>query len=123
MMSLSDLLVMNQNIDVLDGLLYAVIGFIFVFLGIAILIGVLYLVGYFMDKNGGKMPTISFKKKTKEEKTDTSVVPAAVAAPVATSINEEVPDEVKAAIMAAIMAYYSVEKPKCEFVVKKIKRI
>lgn len=36
---------------------------------------------------------------------------------------DEIPDEVKAAIIAAIMAYYSEEKPQCEFKVKRIKRI
>ena len=36
---------------------------------------------------------------------------------------EAVPAEVKAAIVAAIMAYYSEEAPKCEFKVKRIKRL
>jgi sodium pump decarboxylase gamma subunit len=111
---LTELLAMKVNISVLDGLLYALIGFVFVFIGIGILIGILYLLGYFMQKTNGK---ITFKKKVpaapvKEE----SVAPAKAA-------TEEVPDEVKAAIVAAIMAYYSAEKPKCEFVVKQIKRI
>lgn len=36
---------------------------------------------------------------------------------------EDIPYEVKAAIIAAIMVYYSEESPKCEFKVKRIKRI
>jgi sodium pump decarboxylase gamma subunit len=111
---LTELLAMKVNISVLDGLLYALIGFVFVFIGIGILIGILYLLGYVMQKTNGK---ISFKKKTAAAPVKEESVAPAVAA------TEEVPDEVKAAIVAAIMAYYSAEKPKCEFVVKQIKRI
>lgn len=112
---LSGLLVMREYISVSDGLLYAVIGLIFVFIGIALLIGVVSLVGLFMQKTNGKMS--SFKK----EKAEPKATPAPAVATVTET--EEVPDQVKAAIVAAIMAYYNAEKPQCEFVVKKIKRI
>ena len=94
------------------GGIYAIIGFVFVFVGIGILIAVLNFLGFIMKKNDEK------KAKAQEKKAQ-SPVPAQpqVAA------EESVPDEVKAAIVAAIMAYYTAEKPKCEFVVKKIKRI
>ena len=111
-MSLTDLLIKNEFIEPLDGVMYAVIGFAFVFIGIAILIAIITLVGVIMQKTGGK---VSFKKK-KPEVVVTEAAPVSVA-------EEEISDEVKAAIIAAIMAYYNAEKPKCEFVVKKIKRI
>ncbi|MDE7076572.1 MAG: hypothetical protein K2O62_04550, partial [Clostridia bacterium] len=36
---------------------------------------------------------------------------------------DEIPDEVKAAIIAAIMAYYQEKEEKCQFTVKRIKRL
>ncbi len=117
---LNSLLVMKEFIDVPAGLLYSLIGFVFVFIGIGILIGILYLVGAVMKKVNDKTPSASKKKKKgKKAKEEENAVPPA---PVAEA-SEEVPAEVKAAIMAAIMAYYDAEKPQCEFVVKKIKRI
>lgn len=128
-MLLNNLLIMSEKIPITDALLYALIGFALVFVGIGILIGVLYLLGFIMQKTGGtikiKIPNPFKRKKkaeeeAKEEQADLSVPAAPVAAK---AESEEVPDEVKAAIVAALMAYYSVEKPKCEFVIKKIKRI
>ncbi|MBP5242747.1 MAG: OadG family protein [Clostridia bacterium] len=114
---LNNLLVMGE-ITFFDALIYALIGFAFVFIGIGVLIGILYLVGFIMQKTGGKVKLPNpFKKKAKEEvKTqETTVIPS--------TETEEVPNEIKAAIMAALMAYYSAEKPKCDFVVRNIKRI
>ena len=91
-----------------ESLVYAVIGCLVVFVGIVILIGLLYLVGYIIRK--------AEKSKGLKRK-------AAVTEDSAPSESDEVPDEVKAAIVAAVMAYYSAEKPQCEFVVKRIKRI
>lgn len=104
--------------DPLMALLFAVIGFVFVFVGIGILIGVLYLVGYLMKKSNGNLLNLLPKKKVaevKSEKVEEKTAPVVQ--------NNDVSEEEIAAVMAAIMAYYSVEKPKCEFVVKKIKRI
>lgn len=91
-----------------ESLVYALIGFVVVFAGIVILIGLLYLVGYIIRK-AEKGNIGIFKRKAAEE-----AEPAE---------GDEVSDEVKAAIVAAVMAYYSTEKPQCEFVVKRIKRI
>lgn len=114
---LSQLLVVNEIISITDALIYALIGFAFVFVGIGVLIGILYLIGFIMQKTNGSVSC--GKRKEKREKQESTV-----AAPVSVSgINEDVPDEVKAAIIAAIMAYYNEENPKCEFVVRKIKRI
>ncbi len=113
-MSLTDLLVMREIIGIPDALIYALIGFSFVFLGIIILIVIVSLIGFIMQKTRGLKLSDLFKKKEKVAEVET-VIP--------TAREEDIPNEVKAAIMAAIMAYYNVEKPKCEFVVKKIKRI
>lgn len=116
---LSNLLIMNEKIPVPDVLLYALIGFVFVFIGIGILIGILYLVGFIMQKTGGVIPNpFKRKKKAKEEPKEEQPV---ISVPEKEA--EDLPEEVKAAIVAAIMAYYSIEKPKCEFIIKKIKRI
>ena len=93
-----------------ESLVYALIGVAVVFAGILILIGLLYLVGYIIRKVE-KSNVSLFKKK------------GAVVEDGAPAGSEEVPDEVKAAIVAAVMAYYRAEKPQCEFVVKRIKRI
>lgn len=115
---LNALLVLNEKIPFTDALLYAIIGFIFVFIGIGILIGILYLVGFVMQKTNGKLPATQPKKTTEDKKTD-NPEPATT---VSVREPEGISDEEKAAIMAAIMAYYSVEKPKCEFIIKKIKK-
>lgn len=98
-----------------EAVVYALLGFAIVFAGIVIIIFIIWLVGLLMRKTNnfaflGKL----FKKKSKvnvlQESKD--MVDA-----------DEIPDEVKAAIMAAIMAYYTNEQPKCEFKVKRIKRV
>ena len=95
--------------------IYALIGFLIVFVGIVLIIAIIWLIGLLMRKtnNLAFLTNIGKKKKKKEE----------VAASETVADSDEVPDEVKAAIIAAIMAYYSEEKPKCEFKVKRIKRL
>ena len=102
--------------------IYALIGFLIVFLGIVLIIAIIWLIGLLMRKtnNLAFLTKISnffsniFKKKKKKEEPATGE---------ALTNTDEVPDEVKAAIIAAIIAYYSEEKPKCEFKVKRIKRL
>ena len=100
-----------------EAALYALIGFIVVFVGIIIIIGIIWLVGLIMRKtNNLEFLTKKREKKVKaDKKTD---IPA-----VATSSDDDIPDEVKAAIVAAIMAYYQESEEKCEFTVKRLKRI
>lgn len=97
-----------------EALVYALIGFLVVVVGIVIIIGVIWLVGFIMRKTNG----LEFvgKKKVKEK-------PVEVVEEKAVSQDDEIPDEVKAAIIAAIMAYYQGEQNKCSFTVKRIKRI
>ena len=101
-----------------EAALYALIGFLVVFVGIIIIIGVIWLVGFIMRKtNNLEFLTKKREKKPKEE-VKSAQVPAADQPD-----GDEVPDEVKAAIVAAIMAYYQESEQKCEFTVKRIKRI
>lgn len=98
-----------------EALVYALIGFVIVFIGIAIIIAVIWLIGLLMRKtnNLAFLTNIGKKKKSKSEpvQSQTDVQ------------DDEISDEVKVAIVAAIMAYYESEQPKCEFKVKRIKRI
>jgi len=97
-----------------EPLLYALIGLLVVFAGIIIIICVIQLVGLinrkFTNEEAAKEPQ-PIIEEVKAEKA------------VAADTSDEVPDEVKAAIVAAIMAYYSANQEKCEFTVKRIKRI
>lgn len=90
--------------------LYALIGFLTVIAGIAFLVFVVWLVGKiisrFSIKNG---------KKTKKTEEKPSVV--------SMEAEEEISEETVAVIMAALTAYYQTNQPKCEFTVKRIKRI
>lgn len=97
--------------------LYALIGFLVVFAGILIIIFTIWLVGLIMKKtNNLEFLSKGKKKKVKEAKTEEPKVPAV-------ENDGDIPDEVKAAIIAAIMAYYEEKQEKCEFTVKRIKRI
>lgn len=100
-----------------EAALYALIGFLVVFVGIIIIIGIIWLVGLIMRKTNN----LEFLTKKREKKPKTNKneeVPA-----VAAEQSDDIPDEVKAAIVAAIMAYYQEQESKCEFTVKRIKRI
>lgn len=97
-----------------EAALYALIGFLVVFVGIALLIAVIWLVGKVMTKtqNG------EIKEKPVQE--------TPVKAPIAqtsTGGNDDVDEETLAVITAAIMAYYEQQNSRCEFTVKRIKRM
>lgn len=96
-----------------EALIYALIGFLVVFLGIVLIIFIIWLVGLIIRKtnNFEFLTKLKIKKKVKEKE----VQP--------TETEAEVPDEIKAVITAVIMTYYSEQKPECEFKVKRIKRI
>lgn len=89
-----------------ESLIYALIGIVVVFVGIGLLIGILYLVGFIIKK-------IESTKQHKKPVVQTN----------AKTDDKEIPPEVRAAIVAAVMTYYVQEKPKCDFVVKRIKRL
>ncbi len=98
--------------------LYALIGFLVVFAGIALLIGIIWLIGLIMRKTNN-LEFLTKKREKKSEKTkEVKEAPAE-----AVVEDGDIPDEVKAAIIAAIMAYYQEKEEKCQFTVKRIKRI
>lgn len=95
-----------------EALVYALLGFAVTFLGIIILIFFVWAYGRIIKaarQGAGK------KAKAKEE--------SAAQAAVAEVADGEIPVEVRLAIVAAIAAYYEGEKSKCEFKVKRIKRL
>ncbi len=97
----------KRSVPVGEAALYALLGFAVTFAGIALLIFIVWLVGKIMVK-------FTTKKQTKTEVSTMETV---------ASDEEEISEETVAAITAAIMAYYQEEQPKCEFRVKRIKKV
>ena len=101
----------GQIVDIPQAILYALIGYVVVFAGIAFLIFIVWLVGKIINVTEQKsvtvLPTVEPLKNT-----DDSLVES-----------EDLDEETVAVIMAALMAYYENNYPKCEFTVKRIKRI
>ncbi len=93
--------------------LYALIGYAVVFAGIAFLIFIVWLVGKLMVKTGGV--------KIKEEKRAEEAPRTSILASVPQS--DEMDEQTLAVITAALMAYYEKTNPKCEFTVKRIKKV
>ena len=98
-----------------EACIYALIGFIIVFIGITLIILIIWLIGLLMKKtnNLAFLTNLGKKRKKVKEQVIEEKVPE----------EEEISPEVRAAIVAAIMAYYIADKPKCEFKVKRIKKI
>ncbi|HBF86945.1 MAG TPA: hypothetical protein DDW54_04615 [Clostridiales bacterium] len=105
-----NLLVEARYIGIPEALLDALIGFAVVFLGISILIAVVWLVGAILKKTSEK----GEKKKAATAVAETPEISVAA---------EEDDDELVAVITAAVAAIYKKEGSKCEFVVRHIKRI
>lgn len=112
-----------------ESLIYALIGFLVVVLGICILIGIIWLMGLLMRKtNNLEFLTDRKRKKQARKKAENLAKQEQSAVSSEKSIeisaaDDDIPDEVKAAIIVAIMAYYSEQEEKCEFTVKRIKRL
>lgn len=104
----------GKEVGIGEASLYALIGFLVVFAGIAFLIFVVWLVGKIMTAVNGK--------NTKKSKKEKDVVAPAI--PQTQNANvEEISEETVAVITAALMAYYQKVNPKCEFTVRRIKRL
>ena len=116
--SLLSLINQEGSLSFGEACVYALIGFAVVFAGIILIIFIIWLIGLIMRKSDN----LAFLNKIKigKKKKPSADVPATESA---ADSAEDVPAEVKAAIVAAIMAYYSEEAPKCEFKVKRIKRL
>ena len=100
-----------QKVSIGTAALYALIGYLVVFAGIAFLIFIVWLVGKLIAKSQ------TAERPAKVEK---------VVEQTAMAIDEaedEIDDETVVLIMAALMAYYEANNPKCEFTVKRIKRV
>lgn len=102
-----------------EALIYALIGFCVVFIGIVLIILIIWLIGLVLRKTNNlaflnkiKLKKIFIKEKKEEIKSEEIK-----------EENDEISDEIKVAIIAAIMAYYDNEKIECDFVVRRIKRI
>ncbi|MBQ3221358.1 MAG: OadG family protein [Clostridia bacterium] len=105
----------TRAVSIGESALYALLGFTVVFVGIAFLIFVVWAIGKIMVKFNGV-------KESKEKKAVTKTEVANDLA-VSESVSEEISEETVAVITAALMAYYQKNNPKCEFTVKRIKRI
>lgn len=97
--------------DVGDGAIYALLGFVIVFLGIILLVLIFTALGKIMTtlpkkkaKKAGENPTISAPEDRKADE-------------------EGIPPEVVAAITAAVTMCLEGEKSQCDFVVRRIKRL
>lgn len=106
----------TREVPVEEAALYALLGFAIVCIGIVFLIFIVWLVGKIMTKLNPKTP-----KAEKLQPEVKAVAPTALTVP--TEAVDELSDETVAVIMAALMAYYQTNNPKCEFTVKRIKRI
>ena len=102
-----------QEISIGTAALYALIGQLVVFAGIAFLVLVVWLVGRFLTKTSNVKPGVTVKPAQPVAKTEITPV----------SQTEEISEETVAVIMAALTAYYESQNPKCAFTVKRIKRI
>lgn len=99
----------------LEAVLYALMGYLVVFAGIAFLILVVWLVGKLMTKTGGVQ-----LRKEKKAVVENAPSPVAEALP---EQPDEIDEETVAVIMAALTAYYEKNDPKCEFTIKRIKKV
>ena len=103
-----------KYVSIPESALYALLGFLVVFAGIALLIFVVWAIGKLMASLKGEKTEIKVVK-TQPKKVEESLAVA--------DGTEEISEEVVAVITAALMAYYQTNKPKCEFTVKRIKKI
>ena len=95
-----------------EALVYALLGFAVTFVGIVILIFFVWVYGKII-KSVQREAAKKVGAKAEAEKAEDTVAAA----------DGEIPAEVRVAIVAAIAAYYEGEKSKCEFKVKRIKRL
>lgn len=112
----------GKRIGLGEAAIDAVIGFIFVFIGIALLVGIVHLVGVLMQKMNGvplsKKNLKEISEQTQKPREESSSAPEAD-----TNVSDELSEETVAVITAAIAAYYEQNNRTCGFTVKRIKRI
>lgn len=91
-----------------DGGFMFILGVLVVFFGMIVIVLCIQLIGSIIHK--------FFDREKKSKKTENVEIPS-------TNESEEIPDEVKAAIIAAVSMYYFNTTKKCDFIVKKIKKL
>lgn len=104
----------SRTVPISEAALYALLGFLVVFLGISFLILMVWLVGKVISNRKG----IAIKP-VKEKIT----VNPEITESLAVAESESISEETVAMIMAALTAYYEKTNKKCEFTVRRIKRI
>ena len=110
------------KINLGEGAFYAVFGFLFVFLGIALLIGIFTVLGIVMKKFNARKPTPNTKQKLeKKPHADKADKRALLLAEEASE--EGISKELVAVISAAVAAYCGQNAQNCDFVVRRIKRL
>ena len=96
-----------------EPVIYAIIGFVVVFVGIIILIGIIWFIGFLLRKTDNF--AVFKRKKPEVVKQETESNESAQ--------DDGITDAEKAAIVAALMAYYENEEGKCQFTVRRIKKL
>ena len=97
-----------------DGAFYAAFGYVFVFLGIAILVFLFTILGIVMKKINARKPK---KKRVRAKDGEETAITSKI------EVEEEISPEIVAVISAAIAAVYEGENVKCDFVVRKIRKL
>ncbi|MBE5744553.1 MAG: hypothetical protein E7355_00245 [Clostridiales bacterium] len=103
----------TRTVSIGESALYALLGFLVVFVGITLLIFVVWLVGKIINKVSNVQSNLKNEKAAEVQKPNTAIA----------MDSEEISEETVAAITAAIMAYYQEQQSKCEFTVKRIKKV
>ena len=101
-----------------DAAFYALLGFVFVFLGITVLILIFTLLGFIMKKITAKRERKQDEKRRKQS-AQISEEPSALPE----QSEEGITPELIAILTAAVAACMSEEKSTCEFVVRRIKKL
>lgn len=105
------------KIPIGDAAFYSVLGFVFVFFGIVLLILIFTLLGFIMKKINAR------QKKDKRTNKKTNPDREALNEMVADFSTGEITPELVAVITAAINACMEEENAQCEFVVRRIKKL
>lgn len=103
-----------------EAALYAVLGYLVVFAGIAVIMGIVYLVGFILKK------VTAAAEKKKAAQAEEEAKKAAEAAASAPAEESDITELERAAVVAAVYAVLSEESgpaPKAEFVVRRIRRL
>ena len=104
------------KINLGDAAFYALLGFLFVFIGITLLILIFTLLGYIMKK-------VSVSKDNKNRQQSKKQNDVSDSEPALELSNDEVTPELVAVLTAAVAACLQEENSKCEFVVRRIKKL